>query len=314
MHIRNIVIVLLLITSVFVRAGEEETRSGFEFLRTDIGARPASMGGAFVAVVGDLHGLKYNPASLASTRDLESTFTFLDHLLDIKSGFIGFSKSIKSTGRLGIGISYNHYGELKRTDILGDDLGTFSPYDAVFSVTYANSLIEGMSAGISLKYIYSKIDQYTAGALAADVGFIYCISRQDLNVGFSALNLGRSVQAFIEEHEKLPTSYRLGVSKKLAHLPLILNFDVIKYQYDKSSLFWGLYWALGGEFTVSDNLHLRWGYNSRGAEEKVSSDTGRFAGVSLGLGIQWERYRLDYGYSSYGALGAMNNFTITIFM
>jgi hypothetical protein len=120
------------------------------------------------------------------------------------------------------------------------------------------------------------------------------------------------MKAFIDEREKLPITYRLGVSKGLAHLPLLLNFNLIKYHYDDSKLSLGLYWAIGGEFTITDNFFIRWGYHSRGSEEKVGNNSDRFAGVSLGFGLFLQRYRLDYGFSSFGALGSMNTFTLTI--
>jgi len=313
MRMKWVIIVFLLgLTPHFLWAGENGGRAGFDFLRTDMGARPAAMAGAFVAVVGDLHGLAYNPASLVGTRDKESTFTYLDHLLDFKSGFVGFSKSFDGVGQLGVGIFYMNYGEMRRTDPDGEDLGSFMPSDFVLSVAHSDSFSMGLRYGVAVKYIQSNIEHYTAKGVAVDFGLIYRIPSQLLNIGLSVLNLGKSVQAFVDKLEKLPISYRVGFSKRLVHLPLLLNFNLIKYQYDQSSLFWGLYWALGGEFTITDYFFLRGGYNSRGREEKVGLNNDRFAGASLGFGIRWRQYRLDYGYSSYGAFGMMNYFTLTI--
>ena len=144
-----------------------------------------------------------------------------------------------------------------------------------------------------------------------DLGLLYRIPSQDLDVGVAVQNVGRSIDAFIDTHEKLPMTYRLGCSKRLAHLPLLLSFNLIRYAYHESDLFGGLYWALGGEFTITDYLFLRWGYNSRGQEEKMGSGNDWFTGASLGLGIRYGRYGLDYGYGSYGVLGSMNQLTLT---
>lgn len=303
---------LLLFVLFTVYGGGSYGNSGFDFLRSDMGARSSAIGGATVAIKGDLHGLMTNPAGLVSTREREITFSYIDHLVDIKSGFIGFGKSLRETGRLGIGISYIHYGEFERTDIVGTSLGSFTSYDYAFSIAYANTLPYGFCYGLSVKYIQSRIDHYLAGGVAVDFGLIYRIDRENLNIGFSVLNLGRATKSFIDVHEKFPISYRIGFSKVLAHLPLMLNFDLIKYQYDQSSLFWGVYWALGGEFTITDFFFLRWGYHSRGREERIGSDNDWSAGISLGIGIQLKRYRLDYGFSGHGALGSKNFFTVTI--
>ena len=306
-----IIFLFLLLPSV-VLSGASGGQSGFDFLRIEQGAKSVAMGGAFTAQIADLYGLAYNPASLVGVKDLESTFTYLNHFLDIKSGFIGFNKVMPNAGHLGIGLFYMNYGEIRRTDIVGNDQGSFSPGDFVVNAAYANSLSSGLRYGVAIKYIQSKIDQYTSNAVALDVGAIYRVESQALNIGVGISNLGTALTAFIDEREKLPTSFRLGVSKRLAHLPLCLSLDVFRFLHEESDQFLGLYWALGGEFTISQYFFLRWGYNSRGSEEKVGTDSDRFAGVSLGFGIRFKNYRIDYGYSSFGALGSMNTFTVTV--
>jgi len=306
------VILSFIYLPVILLASSKEEVSGFDFLRWEIGTRPASMGGAFIAVIGDLNGLTYNPATLSGARNMEVNFTYLSYLLDIKSGFVGFNRAIKNSGQLGIGIFYTNYGKFERTDVTGNFLGSFSPGDYVITAAYANSLPAGIRYGISVKFIQSRIDQYTAGAIAADAGIIYRIEKQNLNIGFVVKNFGKTVSKFMRVYEKLPVSYRAGIAKQLAHLPLLLNFNLIKYQYNRSPNLGGFYWALGGEFTVTSNFFLRWGYNSRGKEEKIETGSNHFAGVSLGLGIKYGKYCFDYGYSSYGILGGMNYFTVAI--
>jgi hypothetical protein len=294
------------------RAGEKGQKSGFEFLRTDIGGRPAAMGGAFTAVTGDLYGIRYNPASLVDIQD-KASFTFLDHLLDMHSGFLAVNlSSLTGKGSLALSVAYTSYGELKKTDIQGTELGSFSPFDMLVSATYGLVILPELRFGVTAEFLHSKIDTYSASALSADAGLIYRIPSQDLNIGLAIQNMGTALQAFVDEKEKLPLAYRLGISKRLAHLPLLLDFDVIRYAYDESDLFGGLYWALGGEFTLSEHLLLRWGYNSRGQEENVGAASDRLSGISLGLGIRWRRFGIDYGYCDHGALGSMNHFSITM--
>jgi len=312
----NKMIVIFLIPivflSAFVLADENGGITGFDFLRTDAGARPAAMGGAFVAVSADLYGLTYNPAGLVNVPDMLGTFSFVDQLLDINSGFAGFNKLLNNGSRIFAGIYYTSYGEFRRTDASGQDLGSFTSGDLMISAGYADSLSVGLRYGATAKYIYSKIDDYTAGAVAVDLGVIYRLHNQNLNLGLSVTNLGTSVKSFVDTHEKLPLSYRFGISKRLAHLPLLLNFDFIRYHHTPSNIFLGLYWALGGEFTITENFFLRGGYNSRGREEEAGTSTDRFRGISLGFGLQFGRFNLDYGFSTYGVLGNMNRFTLTI--
>ncbi len=298
----------ILLPVLSLSAGSMEN-AGFEFLSSKIGARPVAMAGAFVSVPGDLHGIAYNPAGLVGVPDQSIAITYVDHLADFKAGFVGFSKSVQDIGMFGVSIMYMNYGSMQRTDILGNDLGSFTPGDILFSGTYGRRFGENLHCGASLKFIHSKIDQYVATALAVDLGMIYRIPEKDVDIGFSILNLGTSLNAFMDEHEKLPAEYRIGVSNELAHLPLLINLNLIKYQDQDSNFLGGIYWAIGGEFTLSENLFLRWGYNSRGIEEKVNSNRDRFAGVSLGLGIHYHKYRFNYSFSSYGLVGTINQLT-----
>ncbi len=307
-HMSKFIRLFIFLPVLSVSAGSMQN-AGFEFLRSEIGARPVAMAGAFVSVPGDLHGIAYNPASLVAVQDQSIAITYVDHLADFKAGFVGFGKLIPEIGMLGFSITYMNYGSMQRTDILGNDLGSFTPGDILFSGTYGRRIGTNLHCGASLKFIHSKIDQYVATALAGDLGVIYRIPEKDVDLGFSVLNLGTSLNAFMDEHEKLPTEYRIGVSNQLAHLPLLINLNLIKYPDQDSDFLGGIYWALGGEFTLSENLFLRWGYNSRGIEEKVNSSRDRFAGVSLGLGIHYQKYRFDYSFSSYGLVGTINQLT-----
>ena len=286
--------------------------AGFEFLRSDIGARAGSMGGAYISASGDLHGIAYNPANIVDLENRSAAFTYIDHFMDFKQGFMGYGQSIQGHGCLGVGLFYMNYGEFQRTDVQGITMGSFSPSDFLLSVTYGDNLFRNLQYGVSLKYIQSKIDQYSSSALAADLGFIFKVPKEKLNFAFSIANLGKSIDAFQEDHEKLPVIVRMGLGKRLAHLPLLLNINIIKYMDMESDMFLGLYWALGGEFTISENIFLRLGYNSRGSEQKVQSESDRYAGISIGFGIVLDKYRIDYGRCSYGVIGTLNQFSISI--
>ena len=119
------------------------------------------------------------------------------------------------------------------------------------------------------------------------------------------------MRAFLNRHEKLPTSYRFGLSKRLEHLPLLLNLDLIRFQYEKSSSLGGMYWAMGGEFTLSEHVFARWGYHSRGREEKDLLGNNRFAGVSFGLGLHTRTLSIDGGFNQLGMLGSLSQFSLT---
>ena len=121
---------LLFLLLPFTLFGEDSgMMAGFEFLRSDIGARPGAMGGAFIAVPGDLQGLAYNPANIVGIQNRTVAATYVDHILDFNQGFIGYGQKVAGTGTFGLSLSYMSYGEFVRTDLEGNENGTFHPSD-----------------------------------------------------------------------------------------------------------------------------------------------------------------------------------------
>jgi hypothetical protein len=283
-------------------------KTGFEFLRTEISARQTGMGGAFIAVDGDVYGLSCNPASLAALRMREAAFSYVDYFMDFQLGFVGYSSPLKFGGTLGASLSYANYGEFQWTNDNGESTGSSTPTDILFTAAFADWLSKFVRYGVSVKYIHSSIQKYTADAVAVNAGLIYCIPAQQMTLGFALLNAGRGIHGYMGTIEKVPTSVRAGFTKKLAHLPLMLSIDASKFIYKSDS---AVYWVIGGEFTVSNHLLLRFGYNSRGSEEKMDSAGNRLSGVSFGLGVQVRNFRIDYSLSNYGALGTVNMFGVT---
>lgn len=301
---------LLSIFSFSLHADESGGNTGFDFLRSEIGARPAALAGAFTAASGDLNGLFYNPASLAGLNRRQASFTYVNHVFDFQSGFVGYTQNVPGAGQAAVGLSYMNYGKFTWRDILGEETGSSTPSDWVLNAAYADNLPWNLRYGVSMKYIHSVIADYWSNALAVSLGLIYSIPSQRLNIGAGIFNAGKSMHAFLDRREHLPLSYRVGFSKRLAHLPLMLNVDLIRFHYDESSLPGGLYWAVGGEFTLSEHTFMRWGYHSRGREEKEVGNN-RYAGVTFGLGIQFGTLTIDGGLNQFGMLGNVNQFSIT---
>jgi hypothetical protein len=284
--------------------------SGFEFLRTSTGARPMAMGDAYVGGYGDASVIGYNPAGLAGLKNHTALFTYLNHYADFQGGYVGYGRVLSENRILAAGIAYMNYGRMEWTDITGANTGSSSPGDFLFQASYAGTTEKGICYGISAKYIRSQIEQYSADAMAVDAGLFYRIEKEKMNIGLSVTNLGRSLTAYIHEKENLPLAYRLGLTKTLAHLPLTLYFQLTRYQFQESDLLGGLYWALGGEFQISERFNLRWGYNSIGREQKVWSDKDRFTGISLGFGTAVNRFIIDYAAAFHGVLGSTHQFTV----
>ncbi len=293
--------VLLFVILPALAVGSSRGTVGFTFLRTQVGARPAAMGGAFVAVPGELQGLLSNPAGVAEIERRSAFAGYLDHVLDLKSGLVAYGDRFRNAGSYEAAVAFMDYGQMNETDVSGLRTGRkFGAGTIVVAAAGGRKVLPALLVGATAKYVRSYIDAYSSQALMVDVGVIVHTPIQDLDLGMALQNVGKVLSAFVDSADALPTCLRIGAAKRLAHLPLLLSFELFKYPDDD---FQG---AIGGEFTITPRFFLRWGYTSLSRQMKVGTDADQMAGLSLGFGFLWKKYRLDYAFSSQGELGSLN--------
>ncbi len=276
---------------------------GYDFLRTSVGARASAMGGSFVAIPGDIHALFYNPAGLSGLNERQGTFSYLNHILDFQSGFLGYAHPLAS-GTAGLALNFYDFGQFDGRDQNNEPTGEFSANGLVLSAGFSREVMKNVSLGGNAKYIRFSIDDFTQTAGAVDAGVLVAFPSQNLHVGVAVLNLGSTTSAFINTEDDLPTSVQFGAAKVLEHLPVMVSGQVVKFRDD------GLDFRLGGEITVTEQLQIRLGYDSVGQDQKVDSDKDRLAGVSFGLGFKVNKFNIDYSLSSFGEVGSLNRFTL----
>ncbi len=303
---RTLLLLLLIFTLTgLIFAADSPGTTGFQFLKTQVGARAAGMAGSFLAISNDIHAIYYNPAGLADIQNRSAGFTYLKHLLDFNFGFVGFVQPHLGPGNLGIGLSYMDYGNFKKTDADNQDLGNFSSNSFCLAAAYSMQPVSNFSIGVSAKYIRFGIAEYSSDAFAVDAGVLYHFPKAMLTLAAGIFNLGQTTSAFITTKDDLPQCVRFGASKKLEHLPLLLSLVV--YQYDQEK--W--HGSLGGEFTLSPQAFLRLGYDNVGRDMQTGGNKDRFAGAAIGLGYIWREIHLDYAFTSLGEIGSLNRFTLS---
>ncbi len=287
-------------------------QSAYEFLNLDVGAREAALAGSAMARIDDPTAFYYNPALSVSSTNRAVTFGFLKHVLDINAGYLFSTFQLPKEGYFGVGIGYINYGKFPQTDELGNQYGTFSAGDAMLTLNYSNYLSKDLSYGVSVKGIYSSISSYSSSALGMDVGLYYDFPTDLFGVGFSILNIGKQVSTYNGITEALPLDVRIGFSKQLEHLPLVLSVAFQRLGDSNLSLTDKLRsFVVGGEFLLSDNFHLRVGYdNLEHTQMKVGLSSG-LEGLSFGVGVKFYGYGFDYSYTSWGKIGALNRVNLT---
>jgi hypothetical protein len=174
--IRIFVGCLIVLHATGIAGEDRREEAGFAFLRVTPDAYSYSLGNG-VALANNWQMTEWNPAGIGFLDDASLRYDYKDHLAGISlhtfSGGMGLSSLAK------IGVSYRRmtYGTVERTTESDPDgtIGTYRPYEEVFSVTVARQVLPWISIGASLKRVGSQIDKLSADGTLYDVGVIAII-------------------------------------------------------------------------------------------------------------------------------------------
>ncbi len=273
-------------------------------LEKEVSARASGMAGSFNMISGDPYALFYNPAGLIGVPNKTVGFTYVNDLLDLNAGNFVYTGSWDVTTKYAGGIHFINYGDFNGRDEFGNDTGTFTVNEIIMSAGIAREFSTNIYWGVSAKYLYSSIEEYSSSVFLGDAGLVYTIPSENLNFGLNFSNFGFVASPYIDNKEDLPTSIKAGASKKLAHAPVMVTLEYRSFLTGDDQI-------LGGaEVYFSDIFTGRLGYNSYGKDQSIGDDNGFLAGVSLGFGFKYKKYIIDYAFSSYGVLGNQNRLGI----
>ena len=308
---------VLLVAGVLVPPGGASAATFFEkvgtydgqFLKIPIGARATAMGGAFVAVADDASSVYWNPAGIAR---IQGTVVSINHLnwvgdVNLTQGTYVFSLGFLP-GMLAFNARSLYMDRLKRTTVFRPDGdGTF--FDAGYSsfgLTYARSLTDKFSLGVTASLVHAGLDDLTTNTVAFDVGTLYDTGYRSLKVGMSIQNMGVGELSYVEKTQsaKLPILFRVGASinvfSTLDHR--VLTTAEFSHPPDNNER---LNW--GGEYQFKDFLFVRGGMNFGYDAEGVTGGIGLEFPTSLS-----SETRFDYSYTDLSDLSAAHRFSLEI--
>jgi long-subunit fatty acid transport protein len=299
---------ILLFTTASITFGQ----TTYDFLRVDMSARAAALGGSFVSNNDDVDVIFYNPAGMNFLEKNPASFSFVKHLMDINLFSVVFSTEFENIGRFGTAVKYINYGTFDQADEFGNRTGEFGAGELAFLVGYANQFSPNFYYGANAKFIYSSIADKSSSAVGADLGMNYEFPAQQLNLAAAVLNLGTQISSYIDTKEDLPLDVVIGVSKRLERVPVRLSLDFHQLNKKRDDALQHLKgFTVGAEFYLSEVFTLRFGYdNERRSDLKIGSSAG-IAGFNGGLGVKVSDYQFSYGYSSLGLVGAMHRIGVS---
>ena len=294
------------------------TTSG-AFLKIDVGARAAAMGGAGGALLADAGCVYYNPAGLAGLGTFSLASSHAEWFQDIKQEHLGISKRIKigfdeearDIGVAACNLDFLHMNKIKGTYLIGEsdyqpsNEWTASGYLAM--LTYACYFSPSALFGANLKIIREEIEKEDAMAVAFDLGVLYRAGIKNLTAGVALQNMGSQMKFMEKGGEKaaLPLNLKGSIGYALLNKELLLLIDINKPLDNE------LHVRTGAEYWLTPWLGLRAGYKS-------GADTGSGFGGGLGVKLKQQGeektsiYKFDYAFVPYGEVGDSHRASLSV--
>lgn len=288
------------------------SQSPFDFIDFEQSARDAALAGAGIGIEGDLGMASLNPALFHTVDEKKLSLTFLKNIADINSGYASYIIDDYKFGRISTSAIYNNYGSFDYRDEDGNTNGSFGASNIALAGHLSGELDSNFFYGVSLKFIYSGIENYSTTAAAIDAGLFYRLNPNS-NLAFSIRNAGTQITKFNGESNTLPLDIRLGANHQLKGLPVLVNFSFHHLANEEQTIlerFGNI--SIGGEVSFGKYIKARVGYNTYLRREIASDFNPGTAGISAGLGIVLEKLNFDYGFVNYSGGANQHRFTMNI--
>lgn len=319
----------------FMPVKAQDGSTAYNFLNVTSSARIYGLGGVNISTVEDnINVTDQNPALLGAEMDLQTSVNYMRYVGGSNFAGARFAKAAGERAAFAFGLQYFGYGEITSADETGAIIGSFSPKDVAFSGTYSHDITDRLRGGINIKFLYSSYEQYSALALATDLGINYFDSERDLSLSVTIANLGGQIKRFNDAYDKLPVDVRLGWTQSFGSLPIrfsVTAWNLTKWKlpyYDtgdgtsengpelkdsfKSNFFRHL--VFGADFVPNDKFYVSLGYNYKTRTDMSTYSRSFLSGFSLGAGLNFNRFNLGLAFAQphTGATTFMFNMTLNI--
>ncbi|NOZ62203.1 MAG: PorV/PorQ family protein [Calditrichaeota bacterium] len=251
--------------------GFAQIRAGASFLKMGMGVRISSMGLTSAGEIRDNYAIFTNPGAAGFLREWHWSATYNKWIADVYHASFLFNKRIRmpwsNQTRFSVGAIYQGVPEFDSSD---NATPTASANDLLFAVTMGQPLTfisNNIAIGTNVKYLKSKLDNFSASSLIFDIGLLARTRRFDLKnsflkhgiftAGISLTQLGQDLK-FDKIDTPLPQTMRAGIafyagSHSGIQLQICGDYFSIK---DETGHF-----ALGGAINFTNLFSVNFGYN-----------------------------------------------------
>jgi len=316
-HMKKYTFLLLtLLLTASLQAFEKVGITSFQFLKVPTDARSTAMAEAYTAAVNGSDAVFWNPGALTKAPDFDIMFSYMDYFLDVTHSSLSASYRVDGIGTFGLQALFVDIGDIEVTTrealgFVGDEFNpgltgeTIHPTTFAAGISYARSLTNKFSFGLTSKIVHEDLVRKAVTMLVFDGGLIYQTGFKSLELSAVVRHFGAQVQ-YIDRDYPLPQTFNIGVAMYLIsaadnmwmdsnNQSLMFTADLIQPRdYDQQ-------YNIGLEYGFQNLFFLRGGYKLHYDEE----------GLTLGFGLNYSNYRIDYSYSDFGEfLDSVHRFSI----
>ena len=308
---KYLIMLMCMMSSMLVHAqlmpnlgGQRAGTSAFNFLKLNFNPRATAMAGASAAMPGDAYAAAANPAALIDIKELSFALSSQQYYAGANTSYLAAVLPTKHYSAWAFQLqSYRTDAMEKRTEFQPYGTGEyFYGQNLALGVSYSKILSDYFSYGISAKYVYEGIDNYSAHTGVVDLGFLYKTDFKDLKFAVLLSNFGintkidgetNTLVAFNNSTEDInayaaPTLFKMGVSLvpyKSGRNQLLVAAE-LQHPNDNSENI-----RLGLEYSWMDLFFVRAGYKL-GLKDQSTPTFG--AGIRTHFG----RYPLNIIYAA----------------
>ncbi len=310
----NKYILLLLSFLISLAASAQVTGSVYNILKLSTSAHAVALGGENITVVEDNPTAGWsNPALYSGVSDNSLGLSYMNYTKGIN--FIGaqYVKAFGDKHTAAFQAQYLGFGKMNETDVRGNIIGNFSAKDIVIGAAYSYLFSERWAGGVTFHTVYSKYAEYSAVALAVDLGLNYFNEEKDLSLSATLRNFGHEVKTFHDVSQKVPYDLQIGITQGFKHAPVRISITMTDLTRWKSDFYFSEkgvgqlkfgqklmnHFIVGFDILPINSLYISAAYNFRRAYEMKAAGKSRAAGLSFGAGIDIWRIKAGVSYARY---------------
>lgn len=312
-HLTALVVSLLVPTA----APAQNTSDAYGFLDIPTSSHVFGLGGNNIAIIDDDVTLAdQNPALVGPELDKQVAVNYMYYMSSGNFAGVRFGTGAGENSGWAVGLRYLNYGKFDGYDEFGTPTGSFTPSDLVVEGTYSRDISSRWRGGVNLKMAYSSYEDYTAFAIAADIGVNYYDEERDLSFSAVLKNMGGQVKRFHDRYARVPFDIQLGYMQTIGASPFqisvtannLTRWNIPYYAYKEDGqevleekkgfiqnffrhLIFGLQWQ------PSEKFYACVAYNYKTHSDMSAYKSSFLSGFSLGLGFRTRGFSIGAAYA-----------------